>query len=823
MEKKITGEQEMVKYIFISLFSGIIFLTMSFTLSLAQTCNYNGICESGEDINNCVYDCLISTLHKNIKIQNASYNIMKVIHYKLDGSKQTISNLETIKDFFIDKVDFSVLGIIGENGQYRLYELTDNIPVINYRNAAICNQAYLQAEEWQAYNQHEDWFVHQRGETISAENRVFRKWFPDFLYLYNPVPEWIQEFANWTKLHLDNEPGFKGVFLDDTIGWINSSLYAWQKMKEEEQIVQEATYVDENGNSVSYKYIDTNEPIYSYTNFPAIVSNLDDPTLTYDTVGIWSQAHRIYFDYSLPVASGTAVNVRYYTDANIPQEIQDTWKQRMIDMLSKMREKIGGKLTIYNGFAVTRDYDNDFLQFADGGMFEGLFHNGWTPIYENISESYWKQQVDKLFDISHTKKKIFLAQTNALIDESTTEAEIQKLAMFSFASFLLGKGDYAYYGFNVFPSDGSIDQFIYFDYWETNIGEPLESYHLRETVGEVNIYEREFSNVLVLVNPSEIITTVNLGTSFRTLNGDIVNSVTLESKSGTILYKYGALSTTTTSIQPTTTTTSGQPTTTTTSIQPTTTTTSVQPATTTTSIQPTTTTSTSGGGSGGGGGGGGSVKTTSSTTSAAATSTTSIKVTTTSTSIKHEPGCLSVMPPAVDAGTTADVTVAVQNIDLTKRSGITLAFGCAGVTVNSVIATNANHISANVTIADDAPQSTGNITVADDKGTAEIICGNAFTVNAKPSVILTVNPGTVRSGFILPRIRTFTITGLNSNWDSTSIVKIQGIGILIPLSRSKNEIRMLALVPSKMRLPAGNHAVTVTTGNQICTGNLVIE
>jgi hypothetical protein len=88
---------------------------------------------------------------------------------------------------------------------------------------------------------------------------------------------------------------------------------------------------------------------------------------------------------------------------------------------------------------------------------------------------------------------------------------------------------------------------------------------------------------------------------------------------------------------------------------------------------------------------------------------------------------------------------------------------------------------------------------------------------------LTVSPGTLRNGVILPRIRTFTITGTNSNWGSTSTVAIQGINTIIPLSQSKSEIRVLALVPAKMSLPAGNKAVTVTTGDEICTGNLVIE
>ena len=487
---------------------------------------------------NCVYDCLISTSHKNIKIQNATYNITKAIHYKLDGSKEEITDIDKVKDIIIAEIDFSILGVIGADGKYKLQDLTDDIPVVGYRDTAHCDPNYITPAEWQEYSQHEEWFAHQSGEILSQQNRIYRKYFPYVSYLYNPTSPWIEKYTDFTKLYLDNQAGFDGVFLDDTLGWVNTSLYVWHKT--EEQYVQE--YVDENNR---IKYLDTDEPIYSYTNFPAIVSSLSDPTLIYDTIGIWGEMHRIYFDYSMPVAAGTAVNVSYYTDATIPQEIQDTWKQRMIEVLSKTREKIGGNLIIYNGFSATRDYDNDFLQIADGGMFEGLFHNGWTPINENISESYWKQQVEKLFDISHTKKKIFLAQTNAVIDENTTESQIQKLAMFSFASFLLGKGDYAYYGFNVFPVDGASNQFIYFDYWKTDIGEALEDYHLRESSGGANIYEREFENVLVLVNPRENTATINLGGSYKKLTGEMVSSVALDSKSGVILYKPSPNTTTT--------------------------------------------------------------------------------------------------------------------------------------------------------------------------------------------------------------------------------------------------------------------------------------
>jgi len=235
-------------------------------------------------------------------------------------------------------------------------------------------------------------------------------------------------------------------------------------------------------------------------------------------------------------------------------------------------------------------------------------------------------------------------------------------------------------------------------------------------------------------------------------------------------------------------------------------------------VKPTTTTTASPSGPGGGGGG------TPVTTTSTATSSV---ITTTTTSIPQPPPpnaeCLSVTPSAVDAGATVDVTVAVQNIDLSQVSGVNLTVGCAGITVNSVNVNSATQIIVNITAAEDAPQCTGNVTVTDGTGATNIICENKFTVNAKPACTLAVSPGTFTNGIMLPRIKTFTITGTNSNWGSTSAVQIQGINMLIPLSRSENEIRVLALVPSKMRLPAGNKVVTVTTGNEVCTGNLVIE
>ncbi|MHC4797665.1 MAG: hypothetical protein ACYTF1_13560, partial [Planctomycetota bacterium] len=66
---------------------------------------------------------------------------------------------------------------------------------------------------------------------------------------------------------------------------------------------------------------------------------------------------------------------------------------------------------------------------------------------------------------------------------------------------------------------------------------PLEDYHLRESINGANIYEREFENVLVLVNPGEVSAVVDLGLNYQLLDGTIVQSVDLNPHRGIILYK----------------------------------------------------------------------------------------------------------------------------------------------------------------------------------------------------------------------------------------------------------------------------------------------
>jgi len=192
------------------------------------------------------------------------------------------------------------------------------------------------------------------------------------------------------------------------------------------------------------------------------------------------------------------------------------------------------------------------------------------------------------------------------------------------------------------------------------------------------------------------------------------------------------------------------------------------------------------------------------------------------------PTCVSVSPSTVNAGDTTDVTITLADIDLTKVAGpLSVSFGCTGVTVTSTTVNVISATQAKVTIAvaETAQDCTGDVTIT-GAASVGVVCKNVFTVKAKvvpPECLINTSPSPIRNGFILPRIRRITLTGVNSNWTSSSTVTIAGINTIIPLSRSKSEIVVLAIIPSKIRLAAGDKAVTVTTGTEVCTGKLTIQ
>jgi PKD repeat protein len=150
------------------------------------------------------------------------------------------------------------------------------------------------------------------------------------------------------------------------------------------------------------------------------------------------------------------------------------------------------------------------------------------------------------------------------------------------------------------------------------------------------------------------------------------------------------------------------------------TTTTIQSTTTTTNIVSTTTTAHSSTSTT-------SIKPNTTTTSLVPTTTTTAKPATTTTIITTYPSCISVTPAAVAAGATVDVTISLENIDLTNVNGFNVAIGCAGVTVNSAMVISTTEIVASVTVSAAAQACTGDVTITGVYYVG-IICMGAFNI-----------------------------------------------------------------------------------------------
>ena len=146
-------------------------------------------------------------------------------------------------------------------------------------------------------------------------------------------------------------------------------------------------------------------------------------------------------------------------------------------------------------------------------------NEGWR------SESNWKLDVDYLQYMStHGKQSVALVNVYG-----TLVAPEEQITMFGLVSYLLGQSG----GLSYFSVSGS-SMHDMADICQTNVGVPIESYHKRS---DSSIYEREYTNSLALVNPTNNYYTISLGRSYRTLGGSWVTSITVAPHTGVILLK----------------------------------------------------------------------------------------------------------------------------------------------------------------------------------------------------------------------------------------------------------------------------------------------
>lgn len=222
---------------------------------------------------------------------------------------------------------------------------------------------------------------------------------------------------------------------------------------------------------------------------------------------VWNTVTASWEDLSSSVPSSTAV----------------IWHNATIAFLQYIKANLmSGKILVANSDECSTD---DYLKVADGQMLEGYAHGPWDTVTAGLS---WSTTIDYLARKSGTGK-IVLADSGTLTTNAS-QAQINSVSKYCYASFLVGlNGSQASYGWSQNPT-GYYNTITYLPIMDTNIGSPTDQYYSSQ-----NVYMRDFTGGKVLFNPSANSYTINLGGTYKLLNGTSVTSIGLGPYTGEIL------------------------------------------------------------------------------------------------------------------------------------------------------------------------------------------------------------------------------------------------------------------------------------------------
>jgi len=224
---------------------------------------------------------------------------------------------------------------------------------------------------------------------------------------------------------------------------------------------------------------------------------------------------------------GSVSSGRFYKEgtkdkAELPLHVTKYWRDNMKLLLIQIKIAIGRKLLIIN----TGAFNTDYLALSDGQMYEAFCHANWQPFGEYYPD--WQRKLDSMMAISNSGK-IYLAQSGIL--DGATDSQIKSTQKYCFAMFLLGANSNSYFYFKPSMKYRGV---TYFPEWDVDIGTPIGNYRARTGTP---LYEREFSKGLVVINPSSESVQINLGTKYKTVAGDIIDTIALGNHEGEILLK----------------------------------------------------------------------------------------------------------------------------------------------------------------------------------------------------------------------------------------------------------------------------------------------
>jgi hypothetical protein len=374
------------------------------------------------------------------------------------------------------------------------------------------------------------------AETIAKTFDMSQSW-----YTYNWDPGWDYS-AKMNQVHALNQ-NYKFLMYRNCISVPDYLTDEWNYAQSQGWLLK-----DINGNYVTEGWtdlygVDITNPAYQQWLAAKVKSLLDLQPFDGVYVDNGLKYNAAIFDALFTTRPINPRTGTYFTD----QEIRDG----MAGMLNAIIDAIGtSKLLMPNGIWNGAAWWNN--PSADGYRYilskvprlNCLGSEGTFRAYDGqwYSESNWKQSVDFVvwvqdnFLNGHSDRYFDAACTSVTLPPGAT---VEQVIKYGYCSMLLG------------TKFSSPQNTIEFGFSESNlpnatllqllqkirsidVGYPINDYY---TIEGTHVYARDFSNAKVLVNPTDSSYSVSLGSSYKTLDGLTVSSVTMTSHTGAILLK----------------------------------------------------------------------------------------------------------------------------------------------------------------------------------------------------------------------------------------------------------------------------------------------
>ncbi|NOY99505.1 MAG: hypothetical protein GXP40_09970 [Chloroflexi bacterium] len=202
------------------------------------------------------------------------------------------------------------------------------------------------------------------------------------------------------------------------------------------------------------------------------------------------------------------------------------WRRGVTTFLDAVKGELGADYSIiFNGVTNAPGTEltipnQNFLGVTDGASYEAF------SVYLNMDADNETRQWYFDHAIMTAMQALVDADKTFLIQVSGSGGH-RETRLYALASFLLLQTDKTYFYYA--PNEAAVH---WYPEWEIEIGEPSGAYYRAE-----GVYQRDFTQAKVLVNPGKQPVTVQLNGAYKTLDGEALTEVTLNGYTGTILLR----------------------------------------------------------------------------------------------------------------------------------------------------------------------------------------------------------------------------------------------------------------------------------------------